>query len=447
MSTANPENKSVPTVLIVGAGIAGLTLGILFETIDIPYHIFERASTVRPLGSALGLSSNTLPIFEQLGLYDEIMKFAIPFRSMEIFNHELNKLGSINLDHKPWGGYDNVLFPRAKFHELLLKQIPVDNISFNKKIVSTEEKGGKTIIQCSDNSTYEGNILVGADGAYSGVRQSLYRHLNEKEMLPKADLEELDIGYITMLGIATPKNPEKYPQLKDEATYLTNVIGNNNKTWRAVSLRHNQISWSMGIALSKEEAEALRFKNSEWGPESNEAMIKDINSLPCPLGGTMGELIEDTPKELISRIFLEEKTFLTWHHGRTVLIGDGAQSAIHDAVVLANCIFNMPDSTSESITAAFEDYYKQRHHRVVEQTERSRENGKIMTGQSWIQKLFRHVLFNYLPDWVLQKGYVKVYEYRPQIAWLPLIENRGKGNVLPQENRRRVIEKKQARVV
>ncbi|KAG0003460.1 hypothetical protein BGZ79_000857 [Entomortierella chlamydospora] len=113
--------------------------------------------------------------------------------------------------------------------------------------------------------------------------------------------------------------------------------------------------------------------------------------------------------------------------------GQGAANAIQDAVVLANCIFNMSDSTSESITAAFEDYYKQRHHRAAEQIERSRENGKIMTGQSWIQ-----------PDSVMQKWYMKIYEYRPQIAWLPLIEHRGIGTVLPQENCRRVTEAKRA---
>ncbi|KAF8986348.1 hypothetical protein BGZ46_005533 [Entomortierella lignicola] len=447
MATTAIENNTVPTVLIVGAGIGGLMLGILFETINIPYHIFDQASTVRPLGSALGLGSNTLPIFEQLGLYEEIMKFSIPFRSMDIFDQKLHKLGSVKLDHKPFGGYDNILFARPKFHELLLKQIPVDKISFNKRVVGTEEKGGKTIIQCSDDSTYEGDILIGADGAYSAVRQSLYKNLNEKGMLPASDLEDLTIGYIGLLGISTPKNPEKYPQLKDEATHCTSVVGTDNKSWRSITIANNQISWGLGIELSKEEAEAVRFKNSEWGPEANEAMIKDMNDLPCPLGGTMGDLIKDTPKELISRIFLEEKNFLTWHHGRTVLLGDGAANAIQDAVVLANCLFNLPDLTSESITAAFEDYYKQRHHRAAEQIDRSRENAKLMTGQTWIQKLVRHVVFNYIPDWVMQKSYIKVHEYRPQIAWLPLIENRGKGSVLPQENRRRVIEKKKSQVV
>jgi hypothetical protein len=38
------------TVLIVGAGLGGILLGALLEKCDIPYIIFERATTVKPLG-------------------------------------------------------------------------------------------------------------------------------------------------------------------------------------------------------------------------------------------------------------------------------------------------------------------------------------------------------------------------------------------------------------
>jgi hypothetical protein len=70
-------------------------------------------------------------------------------------------------------------------------------------------------------------------------------------------------------------------------------------------------------------AKAGVFKNIEWGPEANEAAIKEVRNFPCTLGGTMGDIIDMTPKERISRVFLEEKLFETWYHGRVVLIGDG----------------------------------------------------------------------------------------------------------------------------
>lgn len=70
----------------------------------------------------------------------------------------------------------------------------------------------------------------------------------------------------------------------------------------------------------------IMFKNSEWGPEANEGMIKDIRNFPTIFGGPIGDLIDGTPKDMISKVFLEEKMIETWYHGRTVLLGDGKQT-------------------------------------------------------------------------------------------------------------------------
>lgn len=68
------------------------------------------------------------------------------------------------------------------------------------------------------------------------------------------------------------------------------------------------------------------FRNSEWGPEAAEQMCKQIGHLPVPGGNgklTMKDLIDRTPKDLISKVMLEEKLFDTWYYRRTVLLGDG----------------------------------------------------------------------------------------------------------------------------
>jgi hypothetical protein len=59
----------------------------------------------------------------------------------------------------------------------------------------------------------------------------------------------------------------------------------------------------------------------------------------------------------------------------------GAVNAMHDAVVLANCIYNMTDSTSEGITAAFKEYYDQRHPRLDAQIKRSQSLSALMGGE------------------------------------------------------------------
>lgn len=78
----------------------------------------------------------------------------------------------------------------------------------------------------------------------------------------------------------------------------------------------------MQVQLSPKAAEEESFRNSEWGPEANEAIIKEVYNFNTP-HGKLGEFIDKTPKDRISRVFLEDKLFETWHHLRTVLIGDG----------------------------------------------------------------------------------------------------------------------------
>lgn len=53
-----------------------------------------------------------------------------------------------------------------------------------------------------------------------------------------------------------------------------------------------------------------------------------------------------------------------------------------------------------------------------------------------MQRLTRHLIFNYIPQWIQDEQFIKACEYRPQIAWLPLAPNRGTGHVLPQEGKR-----------
>ncbi|KAF9090971.1 hypothetical protein BGX27_002108 [Mortierella sp. AM989] len=431
------QQQTAPSVLIAGGGLGGLMLAMLLECIDIPYHIFERSTELKALGSAMTLNACIFPVFEQLGLLDDLMKIASPFKTVDLFHADMKKIGSSDMSHlKETVGYESVLFARPKLYELMLKRVPASKISIGKKILRTEEKEGKAHIYCSDNTHYEGDILVGADGAYSSVRQSLYRRMDEEGILPKSDLENFSIGTVLMVGVAKPQDVEKYPQFKDGFSRFLTVIGTNNRNWSALVTPNNEICWSIAVLLSETEAKDQQFRNSEWGSESNEMMIKEAQDYLCPLGGTMGEIIEATPKHLISKVFLEEKLFKTWYHGRTVLIGDGATNAMQDAVVLANCIFNMTNASSTSTTGAFKEYYTQRFSRAQWHLERSADMNRILFGQKIIERILRNVMFNYVPNSILKKESAKSFTYRPQIAWLPLIENRGIAPTDAQEGKR-----------
>ena len=68
-------------------------------------------------------------------------------------------------------------------------------------------------------------------------------------------------------------------------------------------------------------------ENSEWGDFPAQTMCEETRDFPIPLedgkNRTLGEIYDQTPKEFISKVMLEEKVFRTWYHGRSVLMGDG----------------------------------------------------------------------------------------------------------------------------
>ncbi|KAF9412100.1 hypothetical protein BGZ76_005232, partial [Entomortierella beljakovae] len=210
---------------------------------------------------------------------------------------------------------------KPDFYDILRRRVPDEKISFKKKILKAEEKEGKAIVHCSDNTVYTADILIGADGAYSGVRQSMYKEMEIKGLLPKEDLEDFSIGYTVTVGVAKA-DPKKYPMLNESRSKFNQVIFNGDSNCYVVPLPNNQIAWGLGTQTPQEKLKKLQFRNSEWSTNSVESSINPFRDFLSPIGGTMGEIFDATPKELISKIYLEEKVFKTWHYGRIVLIGD-----------------------------------------------------------------------------------------------------------------------------
>ncbi|KAG0228616.1 hypothetical protein B0O80DRAFT_426350 [Mortierella sp. GBAus27b] len=448
---ANQQADNTLHVLIVGAGIGGLFLATLLERARIPYAIFERAPVVKPLGAVMSLNVNTMPVFEQLGLFEDLMKASFITNSMRIYGEDLKEImHSRSTDFKERVGYDNVIFSRPRFYDLLLSQIPPEKIHFGKKVLSIKQLGEDGVsINCSDNTTYTGDILVGADGAYSGVRQSLYKTLEEKGMLPSSDLQGFRIGYMTMVGTTDPLDENKYPQLKDNFCHFHFIIGKGKPyTWHIFTVPDKKICWGVQVQLKNSNGLDMAFRNTEWGPEGNENMIKEVYDFVTPYG-PLGQFIDATPRERISKVFLEEKLFDTWYHGRTVLIGDaahkmspsqglGAVNALQDAIILANYLYEIADSpTDKNISRAFRDYKDERYPRVQAQFKASKVMGRVLFGQKLSDRFLRNVLMRMLPQSLMNKEAIKAATYRPQCTYLPRTPHRGTEPAQPQKSSRR----------
>ncbi|KAG0052603.1 hypothetical protein BGZ83_002373 [Gryganskiella cystojenkinii] len=261
--------------------------------------------------------------------------------------------------------------------------------------------------------------------------------MSEKGILPKIDSEDLVAGYTTMVGVTKPLDPEKYPQLKGDHAHFQSA-------WTVMVVPGNVITWGFSSQYkSLTESKKQMFMISEWGPEHNQSMIDDFYNLPCPYGGIMGDLIDATPKDLISKVYLEHKMFQTWHYKRSILVGDAchkmlpaggqvALNAFHDTVILANCLYDLKDTSQKSITSAFQSYYEQRFPLAKMNYNNSQVAAKLLMGATWTDRLVRTVAFKCIPDFLQQKQFATMVAYRPQANFLPTAPHRGSGQEFSQ---------------
>ncbi|KAF9189458.1 hypothetical protein BGZ51_009569 [Haplosporangium sp. Z 767] len=463
--------NSTTNVLIAGGGLGGLVLAILLQRAGINYLILEQSVLIRPIGSIIALSPQVLPLMEQLGLLNEIQSLALPCGGITFLRDDLSSLGKIafnakNMDHKE----------RPDLYNILLSQIPKDRLKLGKRVVnftyvqrhshisqssnstssvkhkstssvnvnsnnySDQGEPDKIMVRCSDGTFFYGDILVGADGASSAVRQRLYRQLKKEGTLPKADQEEEQYRQVSLVGVTNSLNPKRYPNLNEDFSQFRVVLNKNSPfmSW-FMPIPGNRYCWVVTRTL--DEPVTITSGNSsyaDWGPDATEEMSKAIRNLAGPEGGTVGDLVDSTDRHLISKVMLEQRVFKTWYGGRIVLIGDachksapftgkGANESMLDAVVLANLLYDTPScfSNPADLQQVFKNYYQIRAPIAKQVVDTSHMFGSLLVKDGWAGDLLRRLTFVMAASWMAKPNVDKMYWFRMQASFLPLVPERG----------------------
>ncbi|KAF9308733.1 hypothetical protein BG003_010692 [Podila horticola] len=407
------EELGKPSVLISGGGIGGLTLAILLHKANIPFLVLERATEIKPLDLT------------------------------HVHSMDFSWLPSVT-------GYGQYIISRPDLYDLLFNSIPKERILLGKRVLSHVQNEDSVMVRCSDNSSYYGDILVGADGAYSAVRQSLYKALKVDKKLPTSDDVSLPFGCVCLVGQTVPLDPEEFPQMKEEFAQNHSVLGVSTMcTWVTCTTKQNTVCWSVIQFLDKESSKRNdSFRNSEWGPEAAEALAREVRPFKVPGGKdgkvlTLGDYIDKTPKDLMSKVMLEEIVFDTWYGGRTVLLGDachkmnptggsGALTAIHDAVTLANWLSTLRLAGKEEVEKVFKKYRAERYPVAKEAFETSRMFTHNL-GKSPLSVFVRGMMKR-LPSWLWRRICLKMVSARHQASFLPAVQETSKVKPMHQRS-------------
>lgn len=315
-------------VLIVGGGLAGFALaGYLARQGRTP-TIVEQASEWRATGYGIGLWTDGLEVLEELGRLSAVRERAAAPHSFAVRGASGELLTETAI-----GADETLLLAvyRADLHAALREPVPSEWVRMDTEPARIVERGDGVDVTFDDGTTERYDVVVGADGVHSTVREQCFTEWTRRE---------LDT-YIWSLWA---------PQTIDIGADMVSVWGPGSEGFVA------RVGGRLGLNF------AARL-DSPPAPPAREVLCDRAEAiswrLPELLSGT-----DETP--FFDRV--REVSCKNWHTDRVVLVGDaahavhpisgmGASLALGDARVLAQ---ELATARPGDVSSALERYERRR---------------------------------------------------------------------------------------
>ncbi|KAF8011892.1 hypothetical protein BT93_I0123 [Corymbia citriodora subsp. variegata] len=164
-------------VVIVGAGIAGLSTAVALKKVGVQALVLERSEGLRATGAGLVLYPNAWPALDALGVLDKLAALYAPFDKGYITDVKTKIIREVQFASDDWNGGKLRVVHRKVLLEVLAEELPPNTIRFSSKITSLKtqiEHGSSTcIISLDDGTTIKSKAVIGCDGVHSVVARWL----------------------------------------------------------------------------------------------------------------------------------------------------------------------------------------------------------------------------------------------------------------------------------
>lgn len=418
------------TVLIVGAGIGGLTTALclakclanrpnndlvtsasaktgLAESLHTARHkliVLEQAPVFAEVGAGLQCGANAMQVFQYLGLAEAIHKLAVQPEQIEFSHFQTGQ----TLHRVPLGaGYEQRFgAPYLHIHRADLLKILVDQaqknpniqIELNAKVTSFEESEGNVKVNIEDGRQFDGALLIGANGLKSTVREQLLQQTPDNQNQTSSFT-----GSSAWRGVI-PR--DRLPTaFMDKVT--RNFVG-QGKHMIVYYLRRQELVNFVGVVESKNPQE------TSW---MSQAPLQELRQDFHGWHSTVEQVINAVDKNACFRWALHaHKPLNNWSTKRMTLLGDaahatlpymasGAAMAVEDARILARCLENTELSNQTELAAALQRYQANRMPRTrrVQKTSKHLgalyhiQNDLLLRGAFWGLRNFTGGREDFLP--------------------------------------------------
>lgn len=350
-----------PTIAVIGAGLGGAAAGALLQQAGYPTKVYEQAPAFSRLGAGIHLGPNVMKVMRRIGIEEQLNTMGSHpdhwFSRNGMTGEYQSRIPLGEFARENYGA-SYITVHRGDLHELMVSTLDQNNLFFDKRLVDVDETGEKVVMTFADGSTEEADLVIGADGVNSRLR--------EKLLGPEAPIYS---GWVAHRAIISAEKLKAYDLdfeacvkwwSEDRHMMVYFVTGDEKEYYYVTGVP--EPDWHHGTSFVDSSREEMREAFKGYHP-TVQALID------CTESVTKWPLLERNPLPL-------------WHENRLVLLGDachpmkphmaqGAAMAIEDAAMLVRCLEQVG---ADDYQNAFELYRTNRFERASRVQQVSHDN-------------------------------------------------------------------------
>ena len=366
-------------IAVIGGGIGGLTTALTLKHFGFEATVYEQSPAFREVGAAISVWPNALRVYKALGFLDQVLANSGEFSEVFIRNAS----GKVLSRTKPSYELPSICMHRADLLNVLLQQVPAQQLKAGHKLVSFTRQQNKWLLQFENGHQSTCDLLIGADGINSVVRQQI---INDGPPLYR--------GYNIWRGVA---------KLPLDTGYGSETLGKGARIG-IVPIKDGQFGWwaAMNEPFGQsDEPEGTRSKLKQLFGDWHE---------PIPA-------LFDRSEEILKNPVGDRKPTRGWSRDKAVLLGDaahpttpnlgqGACMAIEGAWLLAAAL------AKNGISDEALNRYEALHFpRTKDVNENSQMIGKIGQQSGSFATALRNFVFSIMPSSLAIKQIDKYFGY------------------------------------
>ncbi|ORY35311.1 putative kynurenine 3-monooxygenase [Naematelia encephala] len=401
-------------VLIVGGGLAGPCLALSLARHNIRSTIFEIRQTRGDGGGSISLGPNALQVLDRYaGVYDQIRAAGFSYHRFGAFTNEGERLGEIAVGEEGKGedGYPAVRVMRSTLHKVLLdagEQFgDMITVKYGARLTEIEEDNQRVTAHFEDGSQAQGDILIGADGMHSRVRQHV---LGDKAPTPTFDGLCIIYGFVPATLAISPSPDFTFPafMFTPSGLFMTIPIDSEGMT----------LAWVINKPMTERNRE--QWQELERSGEAARLAKADYDSIQTEPVRSLLDNADETRARLWAAYSIPDLP--KWHTSRVCLIGDAAHGlppnggqgsafAFEDAAILTRLLKSDNTTSYNQLFARFEAI---RRPRIEKFRKTSSRKGGALKSQSgpwvWYMKKWAFRAFFWWNSGVLQHTEETTYD-------------------------------------